>query len=415
MVIRLLTIMATLHGLTGSSLADLPIPLEQRTSQESSLDRQLEPDSQTQVAEEGGFSFLDSLRDGDHGVAVAPVYYGEVMTNTRGGRSTSGATRYLGLLDLPVTLDFEKMGCPVPGRFFLLGQTTHGEGLTDNFVGDTLVVSNNDSFVNITRVGEYWWEGSVFDDAVRVRLGKQDVNTEFLLIETAEDFIQSTFGMSPSTAFPTYPDQSMAAVVLLELSDSWHARAGIWSAFSSGGNWGGSGNDSLFVVGELQYSYALFSGRLPGKLTLAATDESAGELDGEPLSTVQELSIQLEQFLYRERSALEGDLQGLAVFGGYYPRFPGLLVTDDSIGDSFVAGLVYTGLIPRRDADVMGAGVAWAELYQGGTGQETVIEAYYRARITPRVSLQPDVQYIASPSGIYSDSLVTGVRFELTW
>ncbi len=66
---------------------------------------------------------------------------------------------------------------------------------------------------------------------------------------------------------------------------------------------------------------------------------------------------------------------------------------------------------PERD--VLGIGIASAELFQGGTHRETVTEIFYRALLTPRVSLQPDVQYIASPSGIYRDALAVGVRFEI--
>lgn len=364
---------------------------------------------------ESRFSLLDSIRQVRDGVSAAPVYTGEVFSNTRGGKSTREATRYLGLLDLPITFDFEKISSPIPGRFFFLCQNTHGEGLTDEFVGDTLVVSNIDSFKNITRVSEYWWQTGFFENAVTVRLGKQDVNTEFLRITTADDFIQSTFGLSPATAFPTYPDQSMAAVLLVKLSDSLLARFGVWDAFSSGGNWGFSGNDSVFVVGELEYAYALFNDALPGVLTVAVTYESAGELNGNPISAVHEYSIQLEQSLYREGWDDEDDRQGLTMFAGYYPRFPGALVSEDSIGDSLVAGAVYVGLIPGRDQDVVGAGVAWAELYRGGTGQETVYECFYKANVNDHLSLQPDGQYIQSPSGVYPDALVVGLRFVLTW
>ena len=117
------------------------------------------------------------------------------------------------MLDLPLTLDFEKMHVPLPGNFFLLAQNTQGRGLTEDFVGDAQVLSNIDSFKNIAQVSEYWWEFGLLDDNVTVRLGKQDVNTEFLVIDLAADYIQSTFGLSPSTAFPTYPDPSMGAVV----------------------------------------------------------------------------------------------------------------------------------------------------------------------------------------------------------
>jgi porin len=395
--------------------AELPAAESNTDPEQVVLSRQEESVESRPIAEEERSSIFDSIREGDRGISFAPVYYGEVFTNTRGGISTNNATRYLGLLDLPIKLDFKMLGLRAPGRFYLLGQHTHGEGLTENFVGDSLFISNIDSFVNITRIGEYWWEADLIKDKVTVRLGKQDVNTQFLRIDTANDFIQSTFGLSPSTAFPTYPNQSMAAALLVQLTDSLKAGFGIWDAFYEGGNSGISGNGSVFIVGELEYSYALVNDSLPGKLAFAATYESAGELAGEPVSAVHEYSFQIEQFLYREFEVIEADLQGLAMFAGYYPRFPGALVPDKSIGDSVIAGLVYTGLIPRRDNDVTGLGVAWVELFKGGTGQETVLECFYKANINPHVSIQPDLQYIVSPSGIYPDALVTGLRFILAW
>ncbi len=376
---------------------------------------QLEADEYPHLEEEHRRSILDSIREGDRGISFAPVYYGEVFTNTRGGLSTKNATRYLGLLDLPVTLDFKRLGLRAPGRFFVLGQQTHGEGLTENFVGDSLFISNIDSFFNITRIGEYWWEADIIEDKVTVRLGKQDVNTQFLRIDTANDFIQSTFGLSPSTAFPTYPNQSMGAAILFKVNDSLRAGFGIWDAFYTGGNSGISGNGSIFLVGEVEYSYSLANDSLPGKLAFAATYESAGELGGEPVSPVHEYSFQLEQLVYREDFIFDADVQGLAMFVGYYPRFPGTLVPAKSIGDSLIAGLVYTGIIPRRDIDVVGIGLAWVELFKGGTGQETVIECFYKANISSHVSIQPDMQYVISPSGIYPDALVTGLRFILAW
>ena len=90
----------------------------------------------------------------DRGITLEPVYYGEVFTNARGGLSTNDATKFAGLLDLAVTFDLDAMKVPLPGRLFLLGQNTHGRGLTNDFVGDTQVVSNIDAFGNIMQVSE---------------------------------------------------------------------------------------------------------------------------------------------------------------------------------------------------------------------------------------------------------------------
>lgn len=347
-------------------------------------------------------------------LSVAPVYTGEVFSNTRGGIATKDATRYQGLWDVGLTLDFDELGSPIPGKFFLLAQNTHGRGLTEDFVGDTQVISNIDSFKNIMRVGEYWWEFSLLDDNITVRLGKQDVNTEFLFIDVAADFIQSSFGLSPSAALPSYPEQSMAALVLMQLGKSTVLKVGVWDALPLGRGWGISENDSMLVAAELEYNYALASGRYPGVLSLGAGHLSGDEVDGVPFGDVNGYSFQIEQLIYRESICDMDSIQGLSVFAGYYPRSSDLPVLVEAIGDSYIAGLVYTGLLPSRDEDVLGAGVAWAELFQGGTNEETVVETFYKAQITPRVSLQPDLQYIATPSGIYRDALAVGVRFQLT-
>ena len=211
------------------------------------------------TVDETGSRWNGALREQVHGISVAPAYYGELFTNTRGGISTNDATQYQALLDLPVTFDFEQMQVPLAGKFFLLAQNTHGRGLTDNFVGDTQVISNIDSFRNITRISEYWWEFDMLSEAVTVRLGKQDINDEFLLIDLAADFIQSSFGLSPSTAFPTYPDQSMGAVVLLQLSESWRLKAGAWDVFAPGGGWGFS--EQRFGAGDRRVRANLCVGR----------------------------------------------------------------------------------------------------------------------------------------------------------
>ena len=341
------------------------------------------------------------------------TYFGEVFTNTRGGISTKGATQYAGLLDLLMTIDFDRLRSPLPGKFVMLTQNTHGRGLTEDFVGDTQVLSNIDSFKNIMQVGEYWWESQWLDGKLTVRMGKQDFNTEFQRIEGAEYFIQSTFGLSPSTAFPTYPDQSMAAVALTKLADATQFKAGIWSAFAKGGSWGFSGSDSILLASELEHRYSLTGDELPGIVAIGAVYESDGVIDGQTVSPVHEYFFQVEQVIYRECPWDKECNQGLAVFGGYYPRFPGDQRTVKSIGSSSVVGMTYTGLIPGRDNDVFGMGIASAELFQGGRNRETVTEIFYRAMLTPRASLQPDVQYIASPSGIYRDALVVGGRFEL--
>lgn len=346
------------------------------------------------------------------GLEVTPTYYGDFFTNARGGISTNDATRYLGLLDLELIADFERLRWRIPGKLYLLGQTTHGEGLTERFIGDALVHSDIDSFRNITQVGEYWWEFGVLDDDVRFRLGKQDVNTEFIYMETAADFIQSSFELSPAEIIPTYAHQSVAAVTLVRLTTSLQFKFGVWDALAPTGGWGVSDGGTTFVIGELEYGYALGDGALPGTMVIGAARISDGELDGDAFSAVNGLALQIEQMMLRENRDMPEDLQGLSAFAAYYPRSKGAQSLEKAIGDHLAGGVIYRGLIPDRDADVAGAGVSWAELSQGGSNQEAIFELFYKMRITPKLSLQPDLQYISTPSGIYRDAIVVGARYQ---
>ncbi len=47
--------------------------------------------------------------------------------------------------------------------------------------------------------------------------------------------------------------------------------------------------------------------------------------------------------------------------------------------------------------------------------RETAIELFYKAQLTEFMSIQPDIQYIANPSGNGDDALVFGIRFEVVF
>lgn len=349
--------------------------------------------------------------DPECGIRVEPVYWGEVFSNVQGGIVSRNASHYQGLLDLAVIGDFEKLGLPVSGEFFILGQCSHGRGLTEDFIGDSLVVSNIDSFEDRMQVGEYWWELHLLDGDVRVRLGKQDLNAEFLVVDLAGDFVQSGFGISPNLAVPTYPDASAAAVVMADLTDAWLLKFGIWDGIPDGRNWGFSGTGITFSAGELEYRYELANGRLPGTIDGGLLYRSAGELaSGDRVGQGWGFYFDAEQIFWRENPVDEDDEQGLGGFLQYSKVYPDDLV---EFPEYFGAGLVYQGLLPGRDDDGLGAGVAACRLNGGGTNRETVIECYYKVALRPGAVLQPDVQYVVSPSGVERDALAVGLRFVL--
>ena len=402
----------------GNQLCDNKIVTNTRRSQQVSGDTVFPGNSPADdnpfPESEFKFELDDDQEDLQTIFSIDSIYTGEVFNNARGGISTNGATQYQGLLDLVLSVDLGQSRIPLPGKFAMLVQNTQGRGLTSDFIGDTQVISNIDTGDNIMQVSEYWWEFGLLAENITVRLGKQDLNSEFLLMDLAAEFIQSSFGLSPSEGFPSYPDPSMAAVLLAQLRPSLQMKIGVWDGFANGGSWGFSDNDLVYFFTEIESKYAVKREMLKGAWSIGFGFSTEGELNGIYRPFGYGFYFQLEQLVYRENPFDDEDDQGLGFFVSYFPKYSSGAIALSAIEESFVGGIVYRGLIPGRDADVIGGGVAWAELNQGGTNQETVAEAFYKLQVSPSFSVKPDIQYIASPSGVHPDALAVGFRFQWT-
>ena len=125
--------------------------------------------------------------------------------------------------------------------------------------------------------------------------------------------------------------------------------------------------------------------------------------------------------VYKENKDDENDMQGLTVFGqaGISPS------NKNDMCQYMAGGLHYIGPIPKRDNDRAGIAVASGRFasrlnYVGyddtnRIGSETVLEAFYRIQINPWFYLQPDVQFIMNPGGVYDNSVAIGLRSVVTF
>ena len=48
-----------------------------------------------------------------------------------------------------------------------------------------------------------------------------------------------------------------------------------------------------------------------------------------------------------------------------------------------------------------------------GADARQVLEVFYKAQVAPHMYIQPNLQYIATPSGIHRDAIAVGVRFQV--
>lgn len=375
------------------------------------IEREQSSANESEVEELPAGLFGTFLHGGDTGIIAEYIYTGEVFNNMRGGINTTNATEYRGNLDLVLIADLETLGLVPGGTFFLYGQNGHGRGLTADHVGDVQALSNIDAR-DFMQISEFWWEQSLLEGDIIVRIGKQDSNADFAVNELGGDFVNSSFGFPPVLPLPTFPDPAAALTTYFTLTEWATLKAGVFDGASTGSNWGFSGTGETFSLLEADFVYDVIMEGLPTRYFAGVWCHS-GQFDGtDGVSTYtgdHGYYMGIDQMVWLEDCDAEA-AQGLGLFAQYAwgPE------DRNEICKYFGAGLVYRGLLPCRDDDTLGVAMGQATLSpQLGVADETVIEFFYKAQLTPHINVQPDLQYIANPAGVEQDAFVAGLRFEL--
>jgi len=128
--------------------------------------------------------------------------------------------------------------------------------------------------------------------------------------------------------------------------------------------------------------------------------------------------LSFDQLVFKEVPAAAEDSQGLGLFLRY-----GFAHGDVNAVENFWSlGAQYQGLIPTRDDDVLGFGVAQGILSEqlrktgADPDRETVLELYYNALVFPWVTVTPDFQWILNPGGENGrDAFVAGMRVQMSF
>lgn len=358
------------------------------------------------------------------GITAEYIYTGEVFSNTRGGISTRGATSYRGNLDLVLNFDTAAMGWWEGGRLFLYGQNDHGRPLSESYVGDWQYFSNIDSSPrpDLTQISECWYQHNFLDNQLWFKIGKQDANANFAYVDLGGDFINSSFGLIPTVPLPTFPNQGLGLASFAQFNEQVQLAGGIYDGAPEGGQWGFNtlGANGYFAIMQLEIkSQWGRDEQLPQTIRVGAWQHSGHwaeiTLDPDPRLFNQNYGVyaSIDQMVWKED---DQDEQGLGVFG-QFGWAPG---NRNPVQEYYGAGITYRGWFNCRDKDLMGIGMAnvhfgaQTEEVEGRTF-ETAIEYFYKYYVNDYMTLQPDMQYIVNPGGLYRDALVAGMRFEVVF
>lgn len=351
----------------------------------------------------------------NRGFEFDPVYTGEVMGNTAGGMKQG--TVYDHSLNLPLTVYLDRLANGWDGG------TIHanalwiaGRSLSADDVGDISGTSNIAGYDTL-RLQELWFQQTFWDMRASIKVGLVAADAEFFTSDTSSLFINGTFGAFTLVGAnlpnpPVYPMATPAVRFLVQPIPQFYFQSGIYYGNTSAQDENKNGldfdfnsNDGALIFSEIGWlvNQAANDRGLVGSYKLGSfvhTADFPNEISGAGEGADYGIYGVADQELYKRGG------RDVSFFTrvGYAPE------DVNTIDWYFDAGFNFSGFIPGRLLDTAGVAIARSNFSNdfsdaqvaGGSNsfsQETVIEATYKAQITPWWTLQPDFQYIFNPSG----------------
>ena len=321
------------------------------------------------------------------------------------------------------TLDLKiSQAVETSGTLYLDLQEHAGPDPSQNLTGDIQKFSdfNNAPFFH---AAELWYEQSMLNDTWRLKIGKMDANNEFYIVDNGANFLNSSAQISPAVVdFPTYPTTMLGANIFFTPGNTYYASFGVYDA-TRGDKFldfkGASQNNQfpaggVFLIGETGLKWAsLGTWQADGNLRLGGWEETGslptfdgGEKDG----TYGFYGI-FNQTLWKPDWD-PAETRGVRMFLEYAETPGDVSIVDRHIG----AGFTWTGPFPNHPADVIGIGPEYVNLSdKAGVPKpfELAAEAFYLYQLAPWALIQPDLQYICHPGGIYPNALVGTLQVTL--
>lgn len=403
------------------------------------------------------------------GVNLSLAYRGEVLGDASGGMRRGAA--YEGRVELRANVDLAKLAG-------WRGTTLHtsvyhisGYGQSTNYVGNFMDVSNIEARP-AARLYALWMQKTLFGGAAAVRAGQLGADEDFLISNTSSRLINGTFGWAALAAAdqtnggPAYPlatpgirlrlaprrDLSFLLAAFAGNPAGSRCRTGPQRCDRYGTTFSRRGrtlwmSELRYAVNQGTYSTGLpgayklggwyevgpFADERYGVLATGATSSIASGATIGPLNHDDDWGLYTvaDQTLWHAR-----DGRALSAF----VRLGGAPADRNLVSLYVDAGLGLKGPFAARPCDTLTLGVAHAGISPDAVAldrdrrlfgepdypmrdYESVIEVSYVARMTRRLSLQPDVQYVIHPGGNIPDpnnpshairnALVLGVRVSL--
>jgi porin len=392
----------------------------------------------------------------ERGIDPAFDYTGEVFSNVSGGIRRKSV--YLDNLSLTLSLDMHKLLGWKGATLFFYGLSIQGGNPSDN-VGDAQGLSNIAAFPT-SRLYEAWLQQDLLNNRLSLLAGLYDLNSEFAVIESAAVFLNPSQTIDPPFAFSgrngpsVFPYTTVGIRAKYDPGHEFYIQSAVLNGVA-GNPRHPSGTQVLFdksngILCATEAGYVFWTSNRPkpakpgprrrtfrkyekplynGKVALGLWFYTAkfdpilrapNSLNPPQIGGNHGLYVLLARTVVREKSDPARDLSLYARFGFANSRI-----------NRFAAytggGIVFTGLIPGREQDVMGLGIVGAHngnyyrreqlrLRRQVKLTEWNIELSYRAQVSNWLVLHPSLQYVinVNTNPAIKNALSVAFRLEIS-
>lgn len=344
------------------------------------------------------------------GLALEATYVYDLSRNARGGRRRGSAGR--GLLSAGLAGDLEQL-VGLPGASVFVGMQSWSGANGSALAGDFQAFSNIDA-AHFLHLAEAWYEQRLAGDRARLKAGQVDANSEFAVLEPAGEFLSASGGFSPTIyALPTYPEPAPSVSAFVQPTGWLSLSGGLFRGGLARSARPGAPTGAAFVIAEAAGRWST------GHLAIGYWRHPGGvaeRLGGGFATAPSGVYLTADQRLTGAPGTEERGSSGLVAFAKYGRA-------DEQVsaaGQHLMVGVVEEAPF-GRDGEAAGLMVSHVDLSDvpaaGFDGNETAVELFYRVPATGFLTLRPDLQLIARPSGDsrLGNALVGTLRAELAF
>jgi porin len=385
------------------------------------------------------------------GVAPTITWTTDVLGNPVGGQRQ--ALREFDDLSVQVDVDLDRL-LGAPGTSFNVGLSQRsGTNLSGRDIGNVFNVAQACCGATF-RLVDAFLEQPLFGGFLNLRGGRLVAGDEFLSSPLYSLFVQSGINGNPAgilldaPGMTSHPTATWGLRARLEPDPRLYAMLGVFNGDPTlgqndkhGADWSMRG--PVFAIIEIGYRLNQDGGNSgrPGNYKIGGYYDGGTYPDfvrdiaggSAPITRLPPRTtrgktgfyVLADQMIYRESGT---DRHGLTPFVAFVGA------PDESTNQMpffLNGGVVYRGLIPRRDDDVAALSVVYGRFsrdlqqaerlqHQAGVGiqdYEVALEWTYVFQIVRGLTAQPDIQYIIRPggTGAITDALVLGFQLSVTF